>query len=1820
MSNSYEHVKETNRTNIDVIKSLERRCGGYFVNSNNYLYDLKVHAEDVFVKKKYDELRCEMPGTPRSTFLMVFSPDGSKVASTHGNHNIYVTDVRSGKNIKTLVGHPRTPWCIAFHPTSNQILASGCLGGQVRIWDLSGGSETWTSEIPTVIASIAFHPDDRLLVIATYNELYFWDWSKPEPFLHVATGSIKEKVRYVAFDKLGHKLITGISNSPQTRWERVRSAVPVPRQADRSASPYRRRITPRLISNIPVISYMSENVQTPGATTSTTTATREPLTTVPERERRITACYRNLVREYELLVHRYLQIYRPPTMTDQGTDPMEIELNSITGNNLLGSLNSSNSNSQRSSETDIGTSLPVLSSTSFSSPGNDNRNVSSVTSEVLSGRSLFNTVSEMEFPQRTSLSSLYTSVNNACDDHVYNSSPSTNLTAYAETLNISSSTSTLQPSRLGDLLPNLEGNAVVPNSREIRPSSSVRNVENTLIKENKRIPTTVSNQRNERNSVLAAAVDYSSGIFPNINQRNNINSQIPEIVSEGSISRNYLRSEFVFNQVTEPHSNSNIFTDSSNLNIAAVDINRTQDNTGDSISRSVISTATSSEIHSANRVVADSNLSNSSNSSPKPLSNMNRILNAQELQHLPSNVNMAPDQISSTNVQNTRHINHEEDNANNITPLITTNESYLNLNVTRNANSNFLNSEPRPSTSGIRNRFLESCDYLCSGNDVKLFSSRCCEQSRKRDYPLLLKKNRRSVVDSSSDNSSSEEEELATKRLCTTKVASTDPSLDANDNRVSSILSRQATGDKDTALGDTPVNFNRQLEVLVTDLLVHGENSNNYLATIPNTQSTSKTTSEPAGYQACSKNSTIVSINNEQCSSTTATLANTCSRNTENTNTKTTNSTTYTHSGSQRPNRSSRFFHIERNSNYLSPAVRNRLRILNTLQNPSRLAGTFALDEVINYSERVGTEDVPESDVGFHPFDPPPEFAAINPENIGIGNMYSNIVQELESSLNDVRNIRASNRLGETSDMLSSFSERLESIMNQSNSILRNLRTSIDTLQPNSQNVTISSNSTDPDQSSTSGSQPRISFRDNNFYLREQTGNQTNDEAAVTSNTTNTLERSTSQEEIYSTASNPVASDHTYPLNSRNSESATNNMSPLMASLHLTVSHIQRQARLLRQQVESIERIDRAMLEVAQLQMMRQMFIEMQCYFRATPCHDNRNSLSRVRQMMAGTRISDSTPYDSPNDDSNNESQNDVREERLRRNGNNSNVPQNSTVVRNQTRKTYPRCIFLMQRCFRRGSAGNIFQRRCLSRDRITRRHSFRRSFAFRSSTSRTPAEFSRHVGNINQLSSDTLRSITRRLEYFLMEHGRHIGRVLEHSRSSTSTEKDEYIMMLRLNQCRSRILGQESYGNSNIRRQTNSVTTDGSTRYNARDMLTAAIENLSGHIMNGTNITQSLRTSIWNVIALSLLLSEILLLQIVDSIPPPSGMNLDPERESLSVRIDQMCSRMLQNRLSGQSQQLTRSLRLTRLARSERMLLEEINNCLRNIRRHGFVTQISNQRTGTNVENLSRTEWYRTIHSLITRYRRSSVLESSESHTNISSTNTDNAAQTETLRVVGTSGNNAPASSDDDNETYWYNNSQSSNHTSDERSDHTRPLYRTNNVNLFNLLNTEEQNSSALSRNHSWNIPTVQINDVPISQYQSQWHPRLLTSRQRVPERFLELRTYPIESIYRHRLLRPPHTNNPFEADFDESVREQLYDSDIMTPITPNHRIQVWEFSSGVVPNINNALKNVVVNECKIHNDASVDIANNGSILVTLLPSGGYLNGTNRLGSINET
>ncbi|KAK7491291.1 hypothetical protein BaRGS_00017392 [Batillaria attramentaria] len=138
----------------------------------------------------------------------------TKVASTHGDHTVRVTDISTGKCTHILTGHPRTPWCLAFHPASNDILASGCLGGEVRIWDLSGGgSEVWKSDNNAVISSLTFHPFDHVLVFATSNTVYFWDWSQPQPFTYCRTTYDYERVRWLRFDTFGHYLFTGICNN-----------------------------------------------------------------------------------------------------------------------------------------------------------------------------------------------------------------------------------------------------------------------------------------------------------------------------------------------------------------------------------------------------------------------------------------------------------------------------------------------------------------------------------------------------------------------------------------------------------------------------------------------------------------------------------------------------------------------------------------------------------------------------------------------------------------------------------------------------------------------------------------------------------------------------------------------------------------------------------------------------------------------------------------------------------------------------------------------------------------------------------------------------------------------------------------------------------------------------------------------------------------------------------------------------------------------------------------------------------------------------------------------------------------------------------------------------------------------------------------------------------------------------------------------------------------------------------------------------------------------------------------------------------------------
>ncbi len=163
-----------------------------------------------------------------STISIAFSPDGKTMASTHGDHTVKITCCITGRLLQTLVGHPRTPWTVKYHPhagadlknpktqkvvianrtaTTNsilnnissntasqedstqqqqreqqlqeqydrqQIVASGCLGHQVRIWDWVSGTCLQMIRLDFAIISLSFHPAGNVLAIANGTRLHFW--------------------------------------------------------------------------------------------------------------------------------------------------------------------------------------------------------------------------------------------------------------------------------------------------------------------------------------------------------------------------------------------------------------------------------------------------------------------------------------------------------------------------------------------------------------------------------------------------------------------------------------------------------------------------------------------------------------------------------------------------------------------------------------------------------------------------------------------------------------------------------------------------------------------------------------------------------------------------------------------------------------------------------------------------------------------------------------------------------------------------------------------------------------------------------------------------------------------------------------------------------------------------------------------------------------------------------------------------------------------------------------------------------------------------------------------------------------------------------------------------------------------------------------------------------------------------------------------------------------------------------------------------------------------------------------------------------------
>ncbi|KAJ7977148.1 Transducin/WD-40 repeat family protein [Quillaja saponaria] len=121
---------------------------------------------------------CPLLPPPRSTIAAAFSPNGRVLASTHGDHTVKIVDCQSGSCLKVLIGHRRTPWVVRFHPLHPDILASGSLDQEVRLWDANTSECIVSHHFYRPIASIAFHAQGEILAVASGHKLYIWRYSK----------------------------------------------------------------------------------------------------------------------------------------------------------------------------------------------------------------------------------------------------------------------------------------------------------------------------------------------------------------------------------------------------------------------------------------------------------------------------------------------------------------------------------------------------------------------------------------------------------------------------------------------------------------------------------------------------------------------------------------------------------------------------------------------------------------------------------------------------------------------------------------------------------------------------------------------------------------------------------------------------------------------------------------------------------------------------------------------------------------------------------------------------------------------------------------------------------------------------------------------------------------------------------------------------------------------------------------------------------------------------------------------------------------------------------------------------------------------------------------------------------------------------------------------------------------------------------------------------------------------------------------------------------------------------------------------------------
>jgi WD40 repeat protein len=170
-----------------------------------------------------------LDGHTRVTWGVAFSPDGTRLATASFDQKVKLWDARTGQEALTLLGHTDAAMGLAFSPAGTRLATAGA-DRTIRIWDASPLTEPPARQIATFaghtddVRAVVYSPDGRTVVSAGDDRIVrIWDAATGMPLSSLLGHTAA--IFGVAFSPDGRTIATGGADNTLRIWDAKTGAV-----------------------------------------------------------------------------------------------------------------------------------------------------------------------------------------------------------------------------------------------------------------------------------------------------------------------------------------------------------------------------------------------------------------------------------------------------------------------------------------------------------------------------------------------------------------------------------------------------------------------------------------------------------------------------------------------------------------------------------------------------------------------------------------------------------------------------------------------------------------------------------------------------------------------------------------------------------------------------------------------------------------------------------------------------------------------------------------------------------------------------------------------------------------------------------------------------------------------------------------------------------------------------------------------------------------------------------------------------------------------------------------------------------------------------------------------------------------------------------------------------------------------------------------------------------------------------------------------------------------------------------------------------------